>query len=140
MTVSAVLLVPAKGDPDKLLDEGPCGARPPTAMWTTGTREWHPFVVSVRPYWDCRTHPDIRMALVLAWDGEPVAAGLDRLARMPGMLSSVEPWQWPDGVARAPAWLTQPQGLARIVKWLPEKVVHIGSVILLDDEGGEVSP
>ena len=82
--VHAVLLVPAEGAPHGLLREGPCGARPPMAV------RWHPDVLHTMPLdgeWHEGGAPgkaDRITALVLAWNGEPVAEGMDRLARCLG--------------------------------------------------------
>jgi hypothetical protein len=55
----ALLLVPKEGDPNGLLEDGPCGARPPRAVWVEDLGAWR----SVD--W---TDLD-KLALVLAWDG-----------------------------------------------------------------------
>jgi len=77
--ITTVLLVPEEGDPLGLLAEGPCGARPPVAYEWQAVKKWRTYDGPLppperrRPYW--------RGALVLAWDGEPVAEGLDRAGR-----------------------------------------------------------
>lgn len=81
--IKAVLLVPHEGDPHGLLREGPCGARPPRAWcrdWETDDEgeTWpaEPRWLPARSFTSAARH-----ALVLAWGGEPVPEGLDRLAR-----------------------------------------------------------
>jgi hypothetical protein len=62
--IQAVLLIPAEGDPHGLLAEGPCGARPPLA-WRLGQGpRWTSYAGQT-----AGTCP----ALVLAWNGKPVA-------------------------------------------------------------------
>jgi hypothetical protein len=68
--VHAVLLAPKEGS--DLLAEGPCGAKPPMAhfyqeAWKPGLHPW-----------------SIPHALVLAWEGEVVTEGMDRLYRCLG--------------------------------------------------------
>ena len=65
--VKGILLIPAEGDPDGLLEEGPCGARPPMAYWYK--RGWAACAAKA-----AHSH-DKRRALVLAWDGAPVFQG-----------------------------------------------------------------
>lgn len=101
--IHAVLLVPAEGDPHGLLREGPCGARPPM-VWTLRCERcgdiWVPrggpsskaAFQAHRHHWE-RTGLNARTAcrwqgptaLVLAWGGQPVPEGMDRLARCPAM-------------------------------------------------------
>lgn len=85
--IQGILLKPAPGDPHGLLKEGPCGARPPMAGKHDGY--WYEYesdgalgLVVEQPdgHWDS-PEPDAR-ALVLAWDGKPVAEGMDRAARV----------------------------------------------------------
>jgi len=76
--IKAVLLVPAEGDPHGLLKEGPCGARPPMVEQfraDVGWAEWRICTRSKGSIMDCRAEwgDDYRVALILAWDGEPVA-------------------------------------------------------------------
>ena len=75
--IHAVLLVPEPNDPHGLLAEGPCGARPPIAYipnrgwkWTEGP---------------CAEEFPTGRALVLAWDGEPVAEALTPFRRTEGV-------------------------------------------------------
>jgi hypothetical protein len=68
--IKAVLLVPHEGDPHKLLAEGPCGARPPTA--------WLDHDGKGNSWWraGCKVAGiEEHDALVLAWCGEPVEVG-----------------------------------------------------------------
>jgi hypothetical protein len=79
--IKGILLVPEEGDPHGLLKLGPCGARPPMAF------VWKPSYLRL-PQPEGRwiawstTWPKPGEALVLAWDGEPVAEGMDRWRRM----------------------------------------------------------
>lgn len=100
-------------DPHGLLREGPCGARPPIAL--RGRWEWFAAAGQV---------PDSapqRRALVLAWDGEPVAEGLDRLCRR------MEWDVYPRGWASIPA----------VLSWLDGDAP--GTLVLLDADGREVT-
>ena len=112
--IAAILLVPAEGDPHGLLAEGPCGARPPMA-WLRGRRDgiWRPapwFPDEREPLW----------ALVLAWDGQPVAEGMDRATRI-------------DPHYRGVAWAS-----ARNLGAEMERLDY-GTLVLLDADGREVS-
>ena len=113
--VHAVLLVPAEGDPHGLLREGPCGARPPMAFLWRAVGRWlamSPGDETIAP-----------RALVLAWGGEPVAEGLDRLARCLG-------WEPPgDGIDVE----------EMLDLWLSGLRTKTGTLVLLDAEGREVS-
>jgi hypothetical protein len=109
MTVHGVLLIPGPGH-EGLLEEGPCGARPPMAWRAQGVlRSWHAG----------RAMPGEERALVLAWEGKPVRAAMDLAFRAA--------WDGDfdrsalDGhfVAAARAW-------------------DIGTIVLLDSEGQEV--
>lgn len=139
---AAVLLVPAEGDPLGLLAEGPCGARPPVAHRYGLPRLM--LAPDARVRW-LGAHERIRgvpaeRALVLAWDGKPVVEGIDRLARLtPSTLAAEE---WPDGYARAPAWLTHSGSLPHIVKFLPRllEANGIGATLVLLDPTGAVLP
>jgi hypothetical protein len=97
-----ILLVPAEGDPHLLLKEGSCGARPPKARRLIQPRLMHASngfadptyngekCVACGQPWPCDTPGEVEQvadakwvpwphavsspcALVLAWDGEPVA-------------------------------------------------------------------
>ena len=72
--MKAILLVPAAGDPHGLLAPGKCGAMPPIVEYTHVGGGKHAWIEQVS------LHPP-KQALVLSWDGEPVAEGFDRAAR-----------------------------------------------------------
>jgi len=118
--IKHVLLIPEAGNPHGLLQEGPCGARPPMASPYEGKFEAH--TSDWAPCWPGET------ALVLAWDGEPVAEGLDRLGRA-------------ENVTRE--WVSKVVGFA--LGWWPDDVDALtdpdlpGTLVLLDAEGREVS-
>ncbi len=134
MSVHAILLVPAEGDPLGLLAEGPCGARPPMAM--RGVCPHH----GRGPWWDedfagewcatwggdehCNWHITRERALVLAWDGTPVAEGLDRADRCFTLTPRAHE-DWVIGVLRGAV----PWGYAQKA-----------TVVLLDEHGKEVKP
>ena len=125
--ITAVLLVPAEGDPHGLLREGPCGARPPVACWDGG--RWRAWTDNG---WWWPVVPD-RCALVLAWDGESVAEGLDRLLR------AMVPVMEKNGQA-APRWLANcPAHVALEIARLARAMRCFGTLILLDGEGRQVS-
>lgn len=116
MEVSAVLLVPHPGDELGLLAEGPCGARPPVARKKPGHSDWLPGH-AVKPGWSPGPRGTLT-ALVLAWDGKPVAEGLDRAGHwFPGISL---------GNVVADGQLCARQGL--------------GTLILLDADGREITP
>ena len=85
--IKAVLLIPTEGDPHGLLKEGPCGARPPMAGRHDGY--WYEYeddgdiglaVQGNDGHW--ASPAGAPTALVLAWDGEPVAEGCLRACGM----------------------------------------------------------
>lgn len=135
--VKAVLLIPEEGDPRGLLEGGPCGAQPPIAQeYADGLRSWWQSGDDDRhaEHWRSRTTPRSwayrtgRRALVLAWDGGPVAEGLDRLGRA-------------ENVTRE--WVSKVVGFA--LGWWPDDVDALtdpdlpGTLVFLDAEGREVS-
>lgn len=75
--VVAVILVPSKGDPGRLLATGACGAIPPLVRrWDTGRGPW----------WGRHYCPEGSVAtddygLPLWWDGRLVPEGWDRFVR-----------------------------------------------------------
>ena len=122
--IKAVLLVPEPGDPHGLLAEGPCGARPPMAThYRRGWRGGKLVPSCAEDHADTFTY-----ALVLAWDGEPVPEGVDRLAR-------------------AGWWADRHQKIHDVVRdLLRGNRRHLrlirskGTLVLLDAEGREVTP
>ena len=69
-----ILLIPADNDPHGLLAEGVCGSRVPVA-WL--------HACASGPVWrEGFNIPGEVNALVLAWEGAPVAEGCDRAARV----------------------------------------------------------
>lgn len=83
-TPHAILLIPANGDPHNLLQEGPCGARPPVMWYAKCVRR----LVSVPHsaarrcgYCDTVLHECQRPGLALAWDGDEVWQGSATLTR-----------------------------------------------------------
>ena len=130
INISAILIIPAEGDPHGLLKGGPCGSRPPMARaevdGPTGTRvgRWVPY----HGLLDLSMHPDSR-ALVLAWEGKPVAAGLFRL------------WYAADDIGGAELcsvlyhYDDDPRGLlVQVAQW-----GDLGTIVLLDADGREVA-
>ncbi len=124
MTVAAVLLVPAEGDPHGLLREGPCEARPPRAEgflrckrhgggWVRANLDTDRGVAKCER---CRYAP----ALVLAWEDEVVVEGCFRLD--------------PDG------WLGLTLNLRMVLTGRSTMQCNRGTLVLLDAEGREVSP
>ena len=86
MTIHAVLLVPARGDPFGLLKSGPCGARPPRVSRCIACGKWGPWLAvcgSCHGGLAMEVDP-VKDALVLAWEGEPVVEGCGRLAWVSG--------------------------------------------------------
>ena len=85
-TPHSILLVPAEGS--TLLDDGPCGARPPIARRGNCCahaehRRWEPWEPCWRNCYMCQ-HP--QEALVLAWAGAPCLEGIVWLwAKVPDM-------------------------------------------------------
>ena len=127
-----LLMVPSK-DLRGLLDEGPCGFRPPTSF---KDGDWHPN--DTDPPYNADTYGVEAFALVLAWNGKPV-------------------WQgavWTEGVLTAlncdetPAWRLLVKRVADVLhpgptrlsmkrlRWL---IGDFGTLVLLDAEGREVS-
>ncbi len=131
--IRAVLLVPTEGDPHGLLTEGPCGARPPTAWFARckGVLVPAPHAAARRcghcdrPLAECQ-----QRALVLAWDGEPVAEGCLRAC---GMDSIFTFWR---SVSESI------EGVDCALAWLGQRCIDhdLGSLVLLGAEGQEIQP
>ena len=64
----AILLVPDRNGPYKLLQDGPCGACPPAALRVKG--------LDGQVKWRAAWQGSRRSALTLAWDGIPVQMGI----------------------------------------------------------------
>jgi len=71
--VEQLLIVPAEGDPAGLLAEGPCGSRPPMSVPNDVSGLWEVAFPTQAP--------EPGDALALIWDGKPLQAGCDHLAR-----------------------------------------------------------
>lgn len=133
--IAAILLIPAEGDPLGLLKEGPCGARPPMTydhMHKHGALCWNPTCGRAR-----HLMREGRRALVLAWDGEPVAEGLDRARRVARSLRQsgalhLKPWVW-----------ANIDDIDIHIRSIPEVfgllAAYLGTLVLLDSEGREVT-
>jgi len=133
--IHAVLLVPEDGDPHGLLKEGVCGARAPIMaraeafvdidIWvdTGWCRDW------TVEEWHQRKQ---QRALVLAWDGEPVVEGIDRMNRCRKRTP----------VGHIPKHLPVSLPAELFGAWLPAMLAAdqgLGTIILLDAEGREVT-
>ena len=137
--IAAILLIPTEGDPHGLLREGPCGARPPVVQ---RVEHRHQSTEDVRgciecdgawpcafagelagaPYWSHHGSGWPTRALVLAWDGEPVAEVQPYIERAGIDYGLLAPF-----VTHALAGMDIGQG-----PWP-------GDLVLLDAEGREVS-
>ena len=129
--IKAILLIPHKGDPQGLLKEGPCGARPPMAYWYKGA--WAPCTARA-----AHSH-DKRRALVLAWDGKPVREGCDR-ADWSDVWKS-EPWAVPDRDTWATVFplMDHPEDTHVTVDDLRRLCAELGTIVLLDKDGKEIA-
>lgn len=126
--VCVVLLVPVKGDSLGLLADGPCGARPPVAAkpltdgpWGVCDDDWRGRRQLARD----KGNADLLFvrALVLAWDGKPVAEGIDRLR-----------WR-----GYPPDWCGDPYAhVGELRDWLAEWRNLPGALVLLDADGREL--
>lgn len=141
--VAAVLLVPTEAHREALIGDGPCGSRAPVAWYDEiALRRWIPghlpsafaSEAALRGW----TRPT--EALVLAWDGEPVADGLARLAALiPGPAEDGVPVRWTVAVA-----LYRARTIAEVcaaVQRLREYAVaaEIGRFLFLDADGRGVA-
>lgn len=137
MKVHAVLLMPPAGDPHELLQEGPCGARPPKA-WRCDERYHRLKTDHGRWFSMSEAHlPALESggdALVLAWGGcGPVAEGMDRAARCWEAVTE----ESGRGLEAYGLWWCR---LVDAVNLAHECQYHgLGTVVLLDAEGREVS-
>ena len=129
--VHAVLLVPAEGDRLGLLAEGVGGSSPPVAWLDDG--EW---VGGCPPeqesdyetgYFD----PPCEVALVLAWGGEVVRVGLFTLN---------EHTSQPDFGTMAHGVRCILAGKPRGSAWAVVRLSELGTIVLLDEDGNEVTP
>lgn len=137
----AVLLVPFEGDPHGLLAEGPCDARPPVVYRSRGCGvghpdTWQPHDEFVRRG-ECYMCECPEEALVLAWDGEPVWQGAVWAECVLAALDCDETPSWRLLVNRV-ARVLRPGG-TRLSKMLRRLVGDLGTLVLLDAEGREVS-
>ena len=130
--VHAVLLVPHEDGTYGLLEEGPCGARPPMAYQETGTRIWRPFCGALG-----ENHPESNDALVFAWNGEPVWQGAVWVEGVLAALDCDETPSWRLLVNRVSRALVERRPAA--VNMLRRLVGDLGTLLLLDAEGREVS-
>lgn len=132
MTIHTVLLTPAEGDPHGLLANGVLGAATPapTAAVCDNCRNWRVHAGLGFCTCDGWTFTSSRRSLVLAWDGEQVAEGLDRYCRIlhmdRGILYSRVLGVLREGHSQVTADMTRGRGL--------------GSIVLLDADGREVAP
>jgi len=122
-TITAVLLVPHEDDPLGLLALGELGAEPPRA-YRCECGLWRDTVA--QPHCSCGlVGMDTAAALGLAWDGKPVAEGLDRLWRAYQMPAYSHPYVRPGGIPMSD---------------IPSCCTNLGAVVLLDAQGSEVTP
>ncbi|KKN69876.1 hypothetical protein LCGC14_0437000 [marine sediment metagenome] len=135
--IHAVLLVPEYVDPHGLLQEGPCGARPPTLKLLLKRRgdtehQWLPH--STFAVYDIRRHTLAgRHALVLAWDGRDLWQArpwLERAARR----ADCKHWR------HLKAWLDEAVFLGENINTLVTALTELGTPVLLDADGLEVTP
>lgn len=139
--IRAVLLVPTEGDPRGLLEGGPCGAQPPIAQeyadglrswWQSGDHDRHAEHWRSRATRAALTYRTGRRALVLAWDGEPVAEGCFRADTTEWYLFVELITSIMAGELRA--WSEMPKtNVGALADLVP------GTLVLLDAEGQEVS-
>jgi len=129
----AILLIPALEDPLGLLQEGPCGARPPLAMKPDCEIHGAQWILGKEVPCCQNAGHSILMgncveALVLVWDGKPVREGCGKLeeAWMPYVAV-----RWIDQVL-----LEILQGTSR--KSLGEDCP--GTLVFLDAERREITP
>jgi hypothetical protein len=129
--IAAVLLIPEAGDPLGLLADGVCGARPPVLVkaphgWTSEAN-YRRYLAHGHNSTPLSTGPiSVPRALVLAWDGEPVAEGIDRLLRVVQAHAIGSTW---------PILPDDPAGMA-----LGMEVAGHGARVLLDSSRREVAP
>lgn len=104
--MTAILLVPSPEWRDRLLAAGLGDSHPPMVGRSSGASGWSLVTVYYeRGMWD-------EFALVLAWDGQPIDIGCDRLARALGRrLCS----RWTIGRAGYLAEHAAPQGMGDVV-------------------------
>ena len=159
--IKHILLEPEEGDPHGLLKEGSCGSRPPMArkfglprlMHTSNefadpTYNGEKCVACGQP-WPCDTPGEVEQvadekwvpwphavsspcALVLAWDGEPVAEGI----------FSVWYQQDDTGTEVLGSWLYDGRTMAELARSIAMRRRDgraLGTLVLLDAEGREVS-
>lgn len=145
--IRSILLVPAEGVPNGLLADGV-----PVAVVAgrhTGARGVY-LPDYIRPGWGTvavpsevngwlllRVHPG-EAALVLAWDGKPVAEGLFRAWCLGNALSTEEPRAFPTG------WERQAD-IEEIAGWVEAHILYEQEywgckIVFLDEKGQEVTP
>lgn len=143
--VKAILLIPAEGS--DLLREGPCGARPPMVvdhMHKHGALCWNPTCGRAR-----HLMREGRSALVLAWAGEPVVEGCDRVdwaqhegrrSLTPGRIQTANYTPMREDVPEGLWWPFEKAWLAcHAGDHMDAWDGSLGTLILLDADGREVS-
>jgi len=137
---SAVLLVPTEKHRGALLQEGPCGARPPVVVWWTCTD--HP-LWRYDPSWSYaeRTPSGIflKRALVLAWEDKSVLEGLERLHHHATEFSLAEKCRWKWNLKAPSDWMVPDQVFEVVQVARLAEEMGLGTVVCLDAEGKEIS-
>lgn len=149
-TISAILLIPADGDAHGLLRDGPCGARPPTIRHPSagasqcsrcrgsGILAVDEYVAGSCP--ECEHGVLYSRALVLAWDGDIVPDGCDRAdwCRASARGSAHTPGR--DTAYLVLGVLGRTMRLRDHTSVLADFVADLGTIVLLDADGREVTP
>lgn len=140
--VHSVLLVPSPEHVKALLCCGPCGARPPMAH-----RAVRPMGADFEMFW-CGAQPTetpwgTGFALVLAWEGETVPEGMDRVTccvEKKGQMVDSEHEKHNNLFAAN--WIHQANfsDLNNKKSGVPALLLQFGTLVFLDANGKEIQP
>lgn len=138
--IHAVILIPEEGDPRKLLGDPEsvawrCGARPPIATELRIVPRDERAPITKRWVSGHEQIDALRRALVLAWGGEVVheAVGWVQDGRCVDVM----------GIAQVPEWKMDVAMLLAGNDWIVEiadSLDGLGTIVLLDSDGNEVTP
>ena len=121
--IHTILLIPNDGDPLGLLAEGACGARPPRMAFDD------PGVVGFPGRWSLTLGHGRTRALVLAYAGQAVPEGCDRLDAK----RDIRPMQW-----RTTAVVRDVLSCHMPIFRLREDTANFGHLVFLDADGKEM--
>jgi len=136
---SAVLLVPTEEHRWALLQEGPCGARPPVVVWWTFTNSHLWLYDSTWSYAErAPSGAFLKHALVLAWEDESVLEGLERLHHHATEFTTATHCRWKWDLRTPSDWIRTNQVFEVVQVARLAEEMGLGTVVCLDEDGKEI--